>query len=173
MVKNLPTNAGDVDSVPAWGRPPGGGNSNPLQYSCLGNPMDRGAWQATVRGVSKSQTRLSRHTRYFWGLLSLPPSNIWIPNMIYNRYLVTSVPSLSSVTSPPNSTYEQRGKSLRCDSVVEPAMNFLSTLHYPCSLLHWDTKHFTCIPGERGAFKRPEEEEECISSSAQGFHWLY
>ena len=118
VVKNLPTNAGDAGSVPAWGRPRGGGNGNPLQYSCLGNPIDRAAWQATVCGVSESQTWLSRHTRYFWGLLSPPPSNIWIPNMIYNRQLVTSVPSLSSVTSPQNSIFEQRGKSLRYDSVV-------------------------------------------------------
>ena len=42
-VKNLPANAGDASSVPGWGRSLGGGNDNPLQYSCLGNPMDRGA----------------------------------------------------------------------------------------------------------------------------------
>ena len=48
---------------PWVGKIPGEGNGNPLQYSCLGNPMDRGAWQATVHGVSKSQTQLSMHTR--------------------------------------------------------------------------------------------------------------
>ena len=53
VVKNLPSNAGDVGSVPGLGRAPGEGNGNPLQYSCLGNPMDRGAWQATVHGVTK------------------------------------------------------------------------------------------------------------------------
>ena len=53
MVKNLPANAGDVGSIPGWGRSPGEGNGNPLQYSCLENPMDRGAWQATVSGVAK------------------------------------------------------------------------------------------------------------------------
>ena len=47
---------GDAGSVPGSGRSPGEGNGNPLQYSCLGNPMDRGAWQATVRGVTESQT---------------------------------------------------------------------------------------------------------------------
>ena len=47
-LKNLPANAGDLGSIPGLGRPPGVGNGNPLQYSCLGNPMDRGAWQATV-----------------------------------------------------------------------------------------------------------------------------
>ena len=54
MVKNLPANAGDVSSILGSGRSPGGGNGNSLQYACLGNPMDRGAWQATVHGVAKS-----------------------------------------------------------------------------------------------------------------------
>ena len=59
MVKNPPANAGDVRDVgwiPGSGRSPGGGHANPLQYSCLENPMDRGAWQATVHGVRKSWT---------------------------------------------------------------------------------------------------------------------
>ena len=54
VVKNLPVNAGDTDSISELGRSPGGGNDNPLQYSCLGNLMDRRAWQATVHGVAKS-----------------------------------------------------------------------------------------------------------------------
>ena len=53
MVKNTPTNAGDMNSIPGSGRYPGEGNGNPLQFSCLGNPMDRGGWQATVRVVTK------------------------------------------------------------------------------------------------------------------------
>ena len=52
-------NAGDPCSIPGSGRSPGEGNGNPLLYSCLVNPMDRGAWQATVYRVAKSQTRLS------------------------------------------------------------------------------------------------------------------
>ena len=48
-------NAGDLDSIPRLGRSPGEGNGNPLQYSCLGNPTHRGAWQATVHEVGKSQ----------------------------------------------------------------------------------------------------------------------
>jgi len=58
-VKNPPANAGDARgmcSIPVLGRSFGGGNGNPLQYSCLGNSMDRGAWWATVHGVAKSQT---------------------------------------------------------------------------------------------------------------------
>ena len=62
MVKNLSASVGDVGSIPGSGRSPGEGNGNPLQYSCLGNSMDRGAWQATVDGVSKSWTKLSMHT---------------------------------------------------------------------------------------------------------------
>ena len=51
-VKNPPANAGDMGSIPGSGRS-GEGNGNPLQYSCLGNPMDRGAWQATAHGVTQ------------------------------------------------------------------------------------------------------------------------
>jgi len=54
-VKNLLANAGDVSSIPELGRYPGDGNGNPLQYSCLGNPMDRRAWQAIVYRVTNRQ----------------------------------------------------------------------------------------------------------------------
>ena len=57
MVKNLPANAGDIrdsGSIPGSGRSPGEEHGNPLQYSCLENPMDRGAWWATVSGVTES-----------------------------------------------------------------------------------------------------------------------
>ena len=62
VVKNLPASAGDTREmglVPGSGRPPGGGNGNLPQYSCLENSMHRGAWQAIVRGLGKSQTSLS------------------------------------------------------------------------------------------------------------------
>ena len=52
MVKNLPANAGDLGSIPGEGRSPGEGNSNPLQYSCLGSSTEGGTWQATVHGVT-------------------------------------------------------------------------------------------------------------------------
>ena len=58
-LKNLPARVGDIrhmGSVPSSGRSSGGGNGNPLQYSCLENPKDRGAWRAAVHGVAKSQT---------------------------------------------------------------------------------------------------------------------
>ena len=73
MVKNLPANAGDIrdmGSIPGSGSSTGGGHGNPPQYSCLENPMDRGAWWATVHSVSKSQIRLkklSAHTYIYFG----------------------------------------------------------------------------------------------------------
>ena len=57
--KESACNAGDQSSIPGSGRCPGEGNGNPLQYSGLENPMDRGAWRATIHGVTKSQTQLS------------------------------------------------------------------------------------------------------------------
>ena len=62
-VKNPSTNAGDtgdLSSIPGLGRSPGEGNGNPLQYSCLGNPIDGGAWWASVYGLAQSQTQLKR-----------------------------------------------------------------------------------------------------------------
>ena len=73
-VKASACNLGDLGSIPGSGRSPGEGNGNPLQYSCLENPMDRGAWWATVHGVTKSWTQLSDLTNFnfIW-----PPSAIW------------------------------------------------------------------------------------------------
>ena len=56
VVKNPPANAGDLGSILGSGRSPGEGNGNPLQYSCLGNPKDRGAWEDTLHGVSERRT---------------------------------------------------------------------------------------------------------------------
>ena len=65
MVKNMPVNVGDMGSFPGLGRSPGEGNGTSLQYSCLENPMDGGAWWATVHGVTKGWTRLSDFTFTF------------------------------------------------------------------------------------------------------------
>ena len=64
-------NVGDLGSIPGLGRSPGERNGNPLQYCCLENPMDRGAWQATVHGVTKSRTRLSDFTFDFTYIINL------------------------------------------------------------------------------------------------------
>ena len=60
--KESACNVGDPGSIPGLGRSPGAGNGNPLQYSCLENPTDRGAWWATRHGVPETWTRLSVHT---------------------------------------------------------------------------------------------------------------
>ena len=67
VVKNLPANAGemrDMGSIPGLGRFPGGGHGNPLQYSCLENPIDRGPWQATAHRVTNSQTQLKQFSTH-------------------------------------------------------------------------------------------------------------
>ena len=69
MVKSLPANAGDEGLIPGSGRSPGGGNGNPLQYSCLGNPMDRGPLRATVHGATK-ESDMTAHA-HPWRLGSL------------------------------------------------------------------------------------------------------
>ena len=94
VVNNSPTNAGDLrDSglIPGLWRSPGGGHGNLLQYSCLENPMDRGAWRATVHGVAQSQTRLkwlSIHAGTGSVALGLVICQVWVlffsPNAIEN-----------------------------------------------------------------------------------------
>ena len=71
MVENLPANADDVGLIPGQGRSPGEECDNPLQYSCLENSMDSGAWWATVHGVAKSRTELSMQHNNDSGLYSV------------------------------------------------------------------------------------------------------
>ena len=97
----------DIVSVPGWGRPPGGGHGNPLQYSCLANPMDRGAWRATVHGVAKSWTRphnLARTHMCATGFLPFSPCLGHIHDVWHSRgHFVT-------LRMEPNSKYaEQKG----------------------------------------------------------------
>ena len=71
VVKNPPANTGDAGLIPGLGRYPGGGNGNSLHYSCLENPMDRGAWWAVTHGVAKSWAQLSMHACVYMTLWKL------------------------------------------------------------------------------------------------------
>ena len=72
--KESACSAGDLGLIPGKERPPGEGNGYPLQYSCLGNPLDTGAWRATVHGVTKSQTQLRTNTFTFIECTRMQPN---------------------------------------------------------------------------------------------------
>ena len=81
MVKNLPViqeMLRDTGSIPESGRSPVGGHSNPLQYSCLENPMDRGAWQATDHGVTERQTRLKQLSMHNGTFQEMGSVELWL-----------------------------------------------------------------------------------------------
>jgi len=98
VIKILPVNIGDTGdtvSIPGLGRSPGGGNGNPLQYSCLDNPMNRGAWQATVHGVAKSQIWLSTHAQCFLcGSHENWLENHHLRNMFRDTWVLSSLANL-------------------------------------------------------------------------------
>ena len=82
MVKNLPTNTGDAGSIPGSGRSSGVGNGNTFRYSCLGNPMDRGAWWVTVHGVAKeSDTTLELNNNELLGKRQLSRNDMYLANI--------------------------------------------------------------------------------------------
>ena len=93
-------NVGDLGSIPGLGRSPGGGHGNPLQYSCLENPMDRGAWQAAVHGVAKSRTWLndSAHTHSLFSPLPLLPP--WFKSSACLPWVIATVSKLHCFCSP-------------------------------------------------------------------------
>ena len=96
MVKNLPANAGDLGSTPGSERSSGGGNGNPLLYSCLENPMDREAWQATVYGFANSRIQLKQlsiHCALVVHILGFPGSSV-VKNLPANAGDVGSIPGL-------------------------------------------------------------------------------
>ena len=100
VVKNPPVNAGDardMDSIPGSGRSPGEGNRNPLQYSCLENPMDRGAWWATVHGVTKGQTGLKQISRH--ACTSVYPNYTRMGLILTETFSAFTTPILLSIFS--------------------------------------------------------------------------
>ena len=95
MVKNTPASAGDIRDtglIPGSGRSPGGGHGNPLQYSCLKNPVDRGAWWATVHGVTKSRTQLKRRSMRTF-LLLLQDGSLFLLSTATITSLINAVAS--------------------------------------------------------------------------------
>ena len=85
VVKSPAANAGEAGSIPVSGRSPGAGNSNPLQYSSLGNPMDRGAWQARVHGVTEELDTLEcTHTHHMY---TTETGIHYKPNFLLFRFL--------------------------------------------------------------------------------------
>ena len=92
QVKASACNAGDLGSIPGLGRSPGEGNSNPLQYSCLENPMDRGVWWAIVHGVAKSWTQLSDFTFILVHTRHLAYINLFNPPSIPTRETLSLSP---------------------------------------------------------------------------------
>ena len=92
-VKNLPANSRDlrnVSSIPGSGRSPGGGHGNPLQYSCLENPMDRRAWWTAVHRVPKRQTRLKQLSKHV-SIVNNFKHNIQISKLIYKQIVHTNI----------------------------------------------------------------------------------
>jgi len=99
-------NLGDLGLIPGSGRSPGEGNGNPLQYSCLENPMDTGAWQATVHGVEESRTRLSDFTRLHYArkqVIYVPP-NLELPEGFNKTFFfnIINILAHSSVVESPS-----------------------------------------------------------------------
>ena len=115
MIKNLPDNAGDADSIPGLGRSPGEGNGNPLQYSCLGSPMNREAWRATVHGVTgvrhdavikEQQQATANHFSFLEKaticLIYVPAANLYFHNGLLQSASLSSISVNSNLTSIPN-----------------------------------------------------------------------
>ena len=96
VVKNSPANEGDPGSIPDLGRSPAEGNGNLLKYSCLGNPMDRGAWQATIHGLAQTWTQLSNWTTLtiVYKCFVLESSVLWVLFWRYLDFIKSSILSL-------------------------------------------------------------------------------
>ena len=103
VVKNPPSSVGDVGSILGWGRSPGGGHGYPFQYSCLENPMVRGAWRATAHKITESWTRLTRLSP--GPKADLGPFTAWLMTIHSGapaRVCGTTLACLSALLTPPS-----------------------------------------------------------------------
>ena len=131
-------NVGDLGSIPGLGRSPGEGNGNPLQYACLENPMDGGAWRDTVHGVTKSRTRLSTFTftytrlviaflprskRLLISWLQLPPTVILEPKKLKSVTVSIVCPSVCHEVIGPDAMI-----------IIFGMLSLNQLFHYPLSL---------------------------------------
>ena len=116
MVRNPSADAGEVGSVPGSGRSPGGGHGNPLQYSCLENAMNRGAWWASVRRVTENRTQLERlHMRH---ALRLKESKLNRAEVIQFAPHICLTCKLTSFSKPGRCFYHKRSKAQTDDPLV-------------------------------------------------------
>ena len=125
-VKNLPSNTGytgDVGSVPGLGRSPGGENGNPHQYSCLKNPIDRGAWRAAVHGIAESDMAEQLSTRAC--MRAHTHTHMFFSNLSFMCYLATFIGPTSSIIwddTPPLS-HEKVKKGDMLKMIIEISQN--------------------------------------------------
>ena len=140
-VKASACNVGDPGSIPGLGRSPGEGNGNPLQYSCLENPMDRGAWQATVHGVSKSWTQLSDFTSlHFTSETANSPlrrQQFCIQILVLNSPRISLCEPTSAIQAkedalrfPPAGSYLVKGQNTVASSLPLPHQILLALLYF-------------------------------------------
>ena len=124
LVKKLPANARDardIGLIPGWGRSPGAGNGNPLQYSCLGKFTDREAWQATVHGVTKSWMPLNPNSLIFPHPICPPPLQCWSPHPVPSPRILPKSPISGSWPSHP----------LSCSSFIPLRLQLPPSLPHP------------------------------------------
>ena len=135
--KEFTCNARDLSSIPGWGRSPGRGHGNPLQYSFLKNPMDRSSWRATVQGVTKSWTQFSNQTTIRWCMLTKFTKVIILQQMLSRHYAVPLNLYSAACQLYLNKNERKKRKLLKClpthlyHFAFPPAMNEFLLLHVP------------------------------------------